>query len=315
MARRHGYNRSSTCFRPSIYDDYALSDYACLVVFLAVYLGTLITLCIVRRGTGAGKHLIGLPYMLALSFKFIQQAINFVSSTLQACEVTYGSTDVYSWIIAINVFYGLETIMLLFVVLWTLNTMLRKQLGHNPSALRMGLIAVLTILGILNAVSVILYSYTSWLSRDYRNLVDFNYTAVYYVDLAFWSVYLASILASATLSLLAVRSPKTKRVAGGLLVLWASILYLSLFVYSLIPVIRSSVLFIPQGQISRAGYLAMYWISSLFHALVFISIIGIAKDGTWRPNTFAATGAPVEREHDAYDHQQDPVYDGAGQRA
>ncbi|KAJ4366527.1 hypothetical protein N0V95_000193 [Ascochyta clinopodiicola] len=315
MARSYGYNRSSTCFRRPYYDAMILADYACVVVFLAVYLGTLIALCVIRRRTGAGKHLIGLPYILAISFGFIQQALSFVSSTLQACEVNAGSNDIYGWIIANQVFYGLETIMLLFVVLWTLNTMLRKQLGHNPSALRMSLIAVLAILGVLNAVSVILYCYTSWLNMGYYRSYDFNYAAVYYVDLTFWCVYLASILASAALSLLAGRSLGTKGVARGSLMLWISFLYLSLFVYSLLPIIRASVILTPEAQFSSAGSVAMYWISSSFHALAFISIIGIAKDATWRPNAFAATGVPAEYEHDAYNYQQDPVYVGAGQRA
>jgi hypothetical protein len=72
MARRYGSSRySSSCYRFSTYDSYTLAQYACMVVFLAVYLGTLIMFCIVRKKTGAGKRLVGVPYMFALIFMFM----------------------------------------------------------------------------------------------------------------------------------------------------------------------------------------------------------------------------------------------------
>ncbi|KAF9695004.1 hypothetical protein EKO04_006794 [Ascochyta lentis] len=275
----------------------------------------LITLCIVRKRTGAGKRLIALPYVLALFFKFIQQAINFVSYTLNACEINTGADDYYKWNIASTIFHGLHTILFLFAVIWTLNTMLRKQLGHNPSALRMGLVAILIVLGSLNIAYIVMYCYISWMSIGYRYPRNFNFIAVLYIDIAFSSVYLASTLASAALSLLAVRSLKTKRVAGNSLMLWVSVLYLSMFVYSLISLLQTAVAFSPLARFSYAGYAALYWISSFFRALAFASIIGIARDVAWRPNAFATADAPVEHDHDAYSYQQDPIYDGTGQRA
>lgn len=42
--------------------------FACTVIFFAVYLGISIALCIVRKKTGPGKRLLGVPYIVALTF-------------------------------------------------------------------------------------------------------------------------------------------------------------------------------------------------------------------------------------------------------
>lgn len=65
-------NSSSRCFSSYWgYDSIDIAIYACTVIFLAVYLGALIALCVVRKRTGPGKHLIGLPYILALVSMFM----------------------------------------------------------------------------------------------------------------------------------------------------------------------------------------------------------------------------------------------------
>lgn len=105
--------------------------------------------------------------------------------------------------------------LLLYVVLWTLNSMLRNRLGHYPSALRATLIADLVILGGLLAADVIMTCYSNWSSMGDRYPGSVSYLAIYIVDLVFWAVFLASMTASGTLAVQAVRSLKAKRVAGG----------------------------------------------------------------------------------------------------
>lgn len=138
---------------------------------------------------------------------------------LQVCNVSTDMDMYYNWSIASYVFYGLETMLLLYVVIWTLNTMLRKQLGHNPSALKTALIADLVVLGCLLIASVVMYCYVTWLSMDSymnrRSVRDFDYRAIYIVDLTFWCLYLVSIIAAGALAVLAVSSLHAKRVAGG----------------------------------------------------------------------------------------------------
>lgn len=63
MAKCFGYrfyNRSSV-----------LAQYALTVTLMVIYLGLLIAFCVVRKKTGAGKQLIGLPYAVALFFMFM----------------------------------------------------------------------------------------------------------------------------------------------------------------------------------------------------------------------------------------------------
>ncbi|KAF2625179.1 hypothetical protein BU25DRAFT_412980 [Macroventuria anomochaeta] len=321
MARRYGSSSSSSsCFDSSygLYDSYELAQYACVVIFLAVYLGTLIAVCVVRRRTGSGKHLIGLPYMFALFFMFIQQALNFLSYTLRACDEMNDMESLYDWNIASLVFYGLETFLFLFVVIYTLNIMLRKQLGHNPSALKIAFGLDLFVLGGLLLSYVVLLCYTYWRAgRFYRTRLSgfsFNYIASTYVCLAFDAVYMISILASGVLSLLAARSLKKKHVASGSLMVWISVLILSLFVYTLLSIIQISSQLSYGLYFGEASYTVMYWITSFCRGLAFITIIFIARNPVWRPNTFAATG-PIEQQY-AYNYQQEPpIYAAAGQRA
>lgn len=64
--------RTSRCFnsyggsRPS-----SISSYARIVIFLVVYLGIFITLFVVRKKAGAGKRLVGWPYIGALFFTVV----------------------------------------------------------------------------------------------------------------------------------------------------------------------------------------------------------------------------------------------------
>lgn len=123
-------------------------------------------------------------------------------------------TNFYEWQIAGAIFYGIHTFLLLFVFVWTLNDMLRKQLGHNPSALKIALGVDLFILGGLLASYVGMSCYESyWTPRSHYE-GDYDWMASSYVNLAFWVIYLPSILASGALSLLAVRSLQKKHVAG-----------------------------------------------------------------------------------------------------
>jgi hypothetical protein len=71
MARYRGSSSGSRCFNSGYYGSYDYAQYACVVVFAAVYLGIAVGFCITRRKFGRGKHLVGVPYMLALFFTFM----------------------------------------------------------------------------------------------------------------------------------------------------------------------------------------------------------------------------------------------------
>ncbi|KAH6644024.1 hypothetical protein C7974DRAFT_12783 [Boeremia exigua] len=308
MARNSG-DSASRCFQ-SDYGYYNKSDYAmyaCMVVMLALYLGTVIALCVVRRKTGPGKHLIGIPYMLALLFMFIEQALAFISATLLACEISVDIRRIYDTNIAINVFSGINTFLLLFVVIYTLNTMLRKQLGHNPSSLRIALGIDLFVLGSLLLSSVVLVAYLYWhFSRAYfRGYISISPMSPLYVTLAFSAVFLISILASGALSIAAARSLKKRNSASNSFVAWIAVLIALLFGNSLLNIIMDSL------QVSSIGlrgdsYVAMAWMSSIFRGLAYITIIIIAKNPAWRSNR--------EQPHAYIDQHEAPAYHGMSQR-
>lgn len=94
------------------------------------------------------------------------------------------------------------------------------------------------------------------------------------------------------------------------LLVWIAVLHFSLLVSAVISITQTA------GQLSggiyygEPGYAAMAWISSIFYALAFITIIVIARNPVWRSSAFAED--TVQQQY-AY-HQEDPVYDGA-QRA
>lgn len=110
-------------------------------------------------------------------------------------------------------FYVINTFLLAFVVLYTLNTMLRKQLGHNPSALRMVFGPILFVLGglLLSYLVIVSYLYSHYgrLSYGYDD-VDIDVMSPTYISLAFDGMFLISILGSGALSIIAARSLKKK---------------------------------------------------------------------------------------------------------
>ncbi|KAJ4317265.1 hypothetical protein N0V94_005030 [Neodidymelliopsis sp. IMI 364377] len=160
--------------------------------------------------------------------------------------------------------------------------------------------------------------YTLWLGTEaaWRTPIsrNFNFMAVHYVNMVFRVLYLTSILASGTLSILAVRSLKKKHMAGGSLLVWVSALIFSLFAYSLILIIQNIPALDFSFDYSMVGSMAMYWINSVLHAFAFIAIIVIARNAAWGSNTFTAAGDPAKQQYDSYTYQQDPIYVGGGQR-
>ena len=117
------------------------------------------------------------------------------------------------------VFYGLQTFLFLWVVIWTLNTMLRKQLGARTSALKIALGLDLFLLGALLLAYIVMICNIFYLSG--RSLYNYSrwgmgskWISASYVGIAFSCVYLISISGSGILALLGARSLKKKHGAG-----------------------------------------------------------------------------------------------------
>ncbi|KAJ4987725.1 hypothetical protein SVAN01_06749 [Stagonosporopsis vannaccii] len=305
---------SSRCFSSSLgYNGYTIALYACICIFLAVYLGILIALCIIRRTTGPGKHLIGLPYMFALAFMFIDQATAFLSNTLRACRVTRDMTTFYNFLIASSVFYVINAFMLAFVVIYTLNTMLRKQLGHNPSGLRMVFGSILFVLGGLLLSYLAIQSYFLWnfgrMDYGYNN-ITIDVMSPSYISLAFDGTFLVSILSSGALSIAAARALKKKHGTSNSLTVWISVLILALVGYSIISIIQVSTSVAGDFYLTTGASIFLAYFGAFLRAVAFIVIIIIAKDSAW----MSTIGGP-QQQH-VYSYQQEaPVYGGMGQHA
>jgi hypothetical protein len=149
-----------------------------------------------------------------------EQIISFVWSTLSACEATNSSLQsAYDLRAALAVFDALSTILLLFVAIWTLNILLRKQLGHTSAMLKVILAIDLVILGVilLVATAFICYSY-HFVGRDSYYDSPGNIgtilSATQYIGFAFDGVTVISILGSGALSLATARSLKKKNIAN-----------------------------------------------------------------------------------------------------
>ncbi|KAJ4383512.1 hypothetical protein N0V86_001564 [Didymella sp. IMI 355093] len=301
---------SSRCFNDYFSrSSYTISNYARGVIFFAIYLGILITLCVVRKRAGAGKRLIGLPYVGALSFTVIQSAYQFILSTLSACDALGSSGYVYDTNIATLVFSWIQTMLFLYVVFYLLNIMLRKQLGQNLSVLKIVFGIDLLILGVvLLAYTAIICQYYYWSSRNYYYSPGLiSSWATISLSLAFDALQILSIIGSAILSVLAVKSLKQKGMAHTSLLVWIAILHFSLL-FSAAWSLTSTA-----GQVSRGlyygevGYEVVSWFSSVFYALALVAVIIIARNPVWKSTAFA------EEQQYAY-HQEPPVYDDA-QRA
>jgi hypothetical protein len=148
-----------------------------------------------------------------------EQIISFVWSTLSACEATNSSLEsAYDLRAALAVFDALSTILLLFVAIWTLNILLRKQLGHTSAMLKVILAIDLVILGVILLVATVFicYSYHSVGRDSYSSPGNIGsiLSATQYIGFAFDGVTVISILGSGALSLATARSLKKKHIAN-----------------------------------------------------------------------------------------------------
>jgi hypothetical protein len=234
-SQRVGRGSSAGC--PNFLSEpYSKADYARTVVCFVGLLATAVKLCIFRRRTAAGKKLLGLPYLLAL-FLFIMFVLlpfwhtptvyivltrpsafglGLIAGTLRECDqISYD--DYYKVNIALSVLNGIGFWLLLVVIVWTLNSMLREHLGHRLKASKAVCLAIVVLMGLFSFVVTVLRCYLQWLATTdglYSGRPVFI-TEYQYISLVFWVLYLASVLISGVFALLAVRAMRSKQVFGG----------------------------------------------------------------------------------------------------
>jgi hypothetical protein len=145
-------------------------------------------------------------------------ACSVIATVLLQCEATE-IYNIYRLQIPITIFINLSYWFLLFVVVFTLNTMLRQQLGYTSAIYKGALIAIVGLMGALTCGKIGLSSYINWSrtevgwSRSSYNrgliLTQQQYNAAYY------SLYLVSVLVAGGLALMSITSLRSRRSPAG----------------------------------------------------------------------------------------------------
>jgi len=218
--------------------------------------------------------------------------------------------------------------LLLVVVVFTLNTMLRRQLstGHSNSIFK---IVPLAIIGLTGALACVVAGMTAYVNaemgRSYASRYRYRFPNLGNVieplsgiRVAFYSLYLVSLLVAGALALKTVMSLRKAGRAGGVsfdkirtnmsltvmlqgLVGWVIALTISMMLWTICTLVAAvwnlQALYVNVYTVE--SYLALAYLSTLGQVLSFIFILCIAKHGSWK----TATGA----EPMAYQPQYSPV--------
>ena len=143
-------------------------------------------------------------------------ALDLLTQTLQQCEQV-NLSSFYNLNIVITIFYGIGYWCLLVVVVWTLNSMLRERLDRKWRISQAICLAIVVFMGLFTCVHVGLQCYHLWLNTWaglYSNKLAYIEEQTY-IGLAFWVLYLTSVLVSGAFALLAMQSMRPQRISGG----------------------------------------------------------------------------------------------------
>lgn len=118
-----------------------------------------------------------------------------------------------SLLIAIDIFAYLAYWMLLFVVVYVLNTMLCERLGGVTLVLRVIYIGILGLVFVLTCAQIGVSSYNTWTQTEAG--FDADATPIVYpaerVRLAYNVMYFLGVIASSVLSLMAVFALRSRQ--------------------------------------------------------------------------------------------------------
>jgi hypothetical protein len=143
-----------------------------------------------------------------------------VSTVLQECRTT-GYQSYYDFHIAILIFSFIGNYLLLVVVVYNLNSMLRRQVDHSNAIFKIVPLAIVGVMGILMCVLAGLGAYLNWSNKErlfygYRAEDDLKIAEAYpKLQAAYYSLYLVSVLASGGLALMTILSLRRASKPGG----------------------------------------------------------------------------------------------------
>ncbi|KAJ4375161.1 hypothetical protein N0V83_002245 [Neocucurbitaria cava] len=311
----------STC--PGAFSEtYSQVNLANIVLFFVITLGISIALCSIRKKSGAGKKILGIPYIIALFLFLISYALDLISLVLQECDATTNNDTYFSIYIATNVFWYLAFWLLLFIVVYVLNTMLRQHLGGATRVFNIVYLAIVGVMFALTAVQIGISSYNLWTQTDagYDSNSEMIVRPAEELRIAYNVLYLLSVLASGALALMTVFALRSRRHAAGDLLGWIIALYVVMLVWCIIGVVFAAS-FLQDKELTYTTTQALSWIYNLFQALTFIFLLCIAKHVAWTKSAETTTApnsvyAPVAVQQQpaympaAYPQQQQYAYNG-----
>lgn len=142
--------------------------------------------------------------------------LDLISSVLLECDAVT-RTSYYSLGIAYNVFYYLGCWSLLFVVVYTLNTMLRQYLGKTSVIIKAILVAIVGIMFFVTVAHMSMASYNLWAASDagYNANAEFVIEAAERLRTAWNVLYFLSVILAGALSLFTVFAMRSRHLSGG----------------------------------------------------------------------------------------------------
>jgi hypothetical protein len=144
-------------------------------------------------------------------------AISIIGTIVRQCTPINSFTG--GWEIAALVFYYLGYWLFLVVFVWTLNTMLRQQLGLISAVYKVSLIGLLGFMGALTCALIGLTSYLLWTQTEagYQNRRSALH--LYYPQLrlrvVYYVFYMLSVLAAGGLALKTTFSLRSRKHPAG----------------------------------------------------------------------------------------------------
>ncbi|WQF87721.1 hypothetical protein CDEST_12735 [Colletotrichum destructivum] len=255
-----------------------------------------------------GKKLVGLPYVLSVTCFLIGFACHWISLLFRECDV--GSYyDFYYWKIAVNVLIGIGNWFLLFVIVWTLNTMLQEHLGYRMTSCKVVCIVILAVTGMLTCARIGLGSYDLWILAEYW---ESSYDAYPKLNVAYWGFYLLSTVTSGIFSLITAIPLNSRLLLGSRLLGWIVTLLISNVIYVLLITVLC-LLDLMASIDSWITWTVVGYTADFFRALTCLLFIFVAHNLAWSKETSTGTNttATVTHHQPMYEsvfiaHQQHP---------
>jgi hypothetical protein len=235
--------------------------------------------------------------------------------------------------VAISIFGYLAQWFLFVVVVFNLNIMLHQQLGHPKAVFKTILLVIIGVIGLLMCVLAGLTAYINTESPKaiyyWRNKTDLFLIidAQRKLRVAYYSLYLVSLLAAGGLALTTILSLRRERKAAGDLIGWIVALTVAMLLWVIIILVTSTWYFVDTDYTVETS-LALAYVLNFGQVLSCIFILCIAKHVCWRTSSNAApmadssAYAPVayqqpyvhnsDSNNQAYQYSQAPEYARTG---